>query len=122
MSAFSGICSERKIQNTELEISDYTIEVIRNYLEDKEIMVQTPPNVFSYIIRNKQLPKNANRVLWLKKYVDGTNLINFFNLSVDDFNNCFVCQQGKELNEKNHKITATSGYTDFYYFLEELKY
>jgi len=112
--------SDRKAGVNSVE-DEYTIEAVRNYLQDEGIMAKTPLNIFHKIIKDKHLPQNANQVLWLEKYVDAINLINFFNLTIEEFNECFVCKKGSKLNAKNHQVKGGSGYTDFYYFLDGIK-
>ncbi len=111
--------SERKVASNS-EFDDDIIEKVRRYLIEEGIMAEISTYVFAYIIKFKKLPQGTDRIIWHKKYVDGTNLINFFKLSVSNFNQCFICEAGNELSAKNHKITGTSGYTDFYHFLEKV--
>jgi len=89
------------------------IEKIWSYLvESNLIAINTKYGTFNYVIKHRELPKGADKILWNKNYVDGMWLVKFFRLNVIVFNTCFTLRKGGLPDKQKNKIKK-GDYSDF---------
>ena len=68
--------------------------------------------MFNHVICQRELPRDADKILWDKNYVDGMWFVKFFRLNVNIFNSCFTLRKGGLLDKHKNKIKK-GDYSDF---------
>jgi len=86
--------------NNDSRFSIEDIDKVWSFLLSENIMDTTLP-VFRYVIQNKKLPKDANKILWRKSLTDARRLVKLFKLDDEIFNACFTHLKGKILTSNN---------------------